>query len=45
MSVGSTGVATVELGRRFVGIEIDKGYVAAARRRIDLAAARIAAAG
>ena len=35
--VGSTGVAAVEMGRRFVGIEIDEAYVAAAERRIDAA--------
>ncbi len=43
MGVGSTGVAAVELGRRFVGMEIDEGYLAAARRRIDEAAAKAAA--
>jgi DNA modification methylase len=45
MGVGSTGVAAVELGRRFVGIEIDEGYVEAARRRIEVAAAKVLAAG
>jgi DNA modification methylase len=35
MGVGSTGVASLELGRRFVGIELDEGYVAAARRRLE----------
>jgi DNA modification methylase len=35
MGVGSTGVAALELGRRFVGIELEEGYVTAARRRLD----------
>jgi len=34
---GTTGVACAELGRDFCGIEIDPGYVAIARRRIDAA--------
>ena len=35
MGVGSTGVACAELGRRFVGCEIDKIYFKAAKERID----------
>jgi site-specific DNA-methyltransferase (adenine-specific)/modification methylase len=35
MGVGSTGVAAGELGRRFIGMEIDADYFAAASRRID----------
>ena len=38
MGVGSTGVAARQLGRRFVGIELDPGYWAAAQRRIDAGA-------
>ena len=34
---GTTGVACAELGRDFVGIEIDPGYVEIARRRIEAA--------
>lgn len=35
MGVGSTGVAAIELGRRFIGVEIDKEYFNAAKQRID----------
>jgi len=35
---GTTGVAAVQLGRRFIGIEIDPGYCDIARKRIDMAA-------
>lgn len=35
MGVGSTGVAALELGRRFIGVEIDKSYFEGAKQRID----------
>jgi len=34
MGSGTTGVACVRTGRRFIGIEIDPGYFAIAERRI-----------
>jgi site-specific DNA-methyltransferase (adenine-specific)/modification methylase len=37
MGVGSTGVAAVQSGRNFTGIEIDPGYFASACRRIETA--------
>lgn len=36
MGVGSTGVAAVQLGRRFIGMELEKNYFKAAQQRIDL---------
>jgi site-specific DNA-methyltransferase (adenine-specific)/modification methylase len=38
MGVGSTGVAALELGRRFTGIELDPDYYAAAQRRLTATA-------
>lgn len=35
MGVGSTGVAALELDRRFIGVELDGGYFNAAKKRID----------
>lgn len=35
MGVGSTGVAAIELGRRFIGVEINQLYFNAAKKRID----------
>lgn len=35
MGVGSTGVAAMELGRKFIGVELDKTYCEAGRNRID----------
>ena len=40
MGSGTTGVAAVQLGRRFVGIEIDEGYFDIACRRIADALSR-----
>ena len=34
MGSGTTGVACVQTGRRFIGIEIDPGYYEIAKRRI-----------
>lgn len=35
---GSTGVACIQTGRNFIGIEIDAGYAAIARKRCEAAA-------
>ena len=35
MGSGTTGVACVQTGRKFIGIEIDKGYFEIAKRRIE----------
>ncbi len=35
MGVGSTGVAALELERRFIGVELDKSYFDAAKKRIN----------
>ncbi len=39
MGSGTTGVAAVQLGMNFVGIEIDPGYHAIAQKRINAALA------
>lgn len=35
MGVGSSGVAAIELNRKFIGVEIDKKYFMAAKKRIE----------
>lgn len=35
MGVGSTGIAALELERRFIGIELEESYFNAAKKRID----------
>ena len=34
MGVGSTGVAALELNRKFIGFELDENYFAAGKKRI-----------
>lgn len=35
MGVGSTGVAAIDLGRKFIGVELQEDYYIAAKKRID----------
>jgi DNA modification methylase len=42
MGSGTTGVACVQTGRDFIGIEIDPGYFKIAERRIKEAQAQMA---
>ena len=35
MGSGSTGVACIETGRKFIGVELDKKYFEIAKERID----------
>lgn len=43
MGSGSTGVACVNAGRRFIGMELDQGYFEIANKRIEEAANNLAA--
>ena len=44
MGSGTTGVACMNTGRRFIGMELDEGYFEIAKKRIEDAALRIAPA-
>jgi len=35
MGVGSTGVASLQLNRKFIGIELDKTYFEASKKRLE----------
>jgi DNA modification methylase len=41
MGVGSTGVSALQLGRRFIGIEIDTDYFQAASKRLEATTTRL----
>ena len=41
MGSGTTGVACMQTGRNFIGCEIDPGYFAIAKKRIEDAAAQL----
>ena len=40
MGSGSTGVACINTGRKFIGMELDPGYFEVAKRRIEDAQAQ-----
>ncbi|PIU43530.1 MAG: hypothetical protein COS97_00525 [Candidatus Nealsonbacteria bacterium CG07_land_8_20_14_0_80_40_10] len=41
MGVGSTGIAALNLKRKFIGIEIDEKYFKAAEKRLKIAASKL----
>jgi DNA modification methylase len=41
MGSGTTGVACLRTGRKFIGIEIDEHYFNVARKRIEAEAAQL----
>ena len=41
MGSGSTGVACINTGRRFIGMELDPGYFETAKRRVKEAQERV----
>ena len=45
MGSGSTGVACINTGRKFIGIELDKGYFDIACKRIAEAEKAVAVVG
>jgi len=45
MGSGTTGVACVQTGRNFIGIEIDRNYFDIAKARIEKAQAEMVQAG
>jgi DNA modification methylase len=45
MGSGTTGVACMQTGRNFIGCEIDPGYFAIAKKRIELAQAQLLLGG
>ena len=45
MGSGSTGVACINTGRKFIGMELDPGYFEIAKQRIERAVSENVSAG